>query len=146
MMPLNVAPDSPPIYHDCRAKKASLKRMATVFLRNAEQLDASATQGIQEDGKTQATRFSSRKVFRRERITIRLQKVKHRLMIGFNSLRLSCHLYHGQQQQVRLNHSISASTRELEKLNDRLIRRETLDLNQENFYSRRDGGVAENSL
>ncbi len=124
------SPTTPPVN---RGKVSRLRRRAEAFSRNAEQLNGRTTRGMQEARKTQEIPLSSRKVAWVEKVKIHLQKIKHRVIIGFNNMRLFCHFYSGQQNRAELKRSIDISKRQLEILNNQQDCRDNIQRARENF-------------
>ena len=75
----------------------------------------------------------SRKVTWMEKIAVQLQRFKHKVTIGFNNFRLSCHLYKGREERRELKRTIDAEQSELDYLNNRINAEANLDKARENF-------------
>jgi len=94
---------------------------------------------------TQETTLSSRKVALVEKVITCLQKIKHRVIIGFNNMRLFFHFYSGQQKRAELKRSIALSKRELTVLDNQQNRRDNFARAQENFQDGRYGAAAKDT-
>ena len=75
----------------------------------------------------------SRKVAWMEKIAVQLQRFKHKITIGFNNFRLSCHLYKGREERRELKRTIDVVQSELDYLNNRINAEANLDKARENF-------------
>ena len=75
----------------------------------------------------------SRKVTWMEKIVVQLQRFKHKITIGFNNFRLSCHLYKGREERSALKRAIDVEQSELDYLNNKINAEANLEKARENF-------------
>lgn len=75
----------------------------------------------------------SRKATWVEKIAVQLQRFKHKITIGFNNFRLSCHLYKGPEERSALKRTIDVEQSELNYLNNMINAQDNLEKARENY-------------
>ena len=100
----------------------------TVEVTSPKKVDSTAaSSGPQEKS------LFSRKVSWMEKIAVQLQRFKHKITIGFNNFRLSCHLYKGREERSALKRTIDVEQSELDYLNNKINAEANLEKARENF-------------
>lgn len=100
----------------------------TVEVTSPKKVDSTeASSGPQEKS------LFSRKVTWMEKIAVQLQRFKHKITIGFNNFRLSCHLYKGREERSALKRTIDVEQSELDYLNNKINAEANLEKARENF-------------
>ncbi len=110
-----------------------LQKRAKAFSRNAAKVKARTENGIRVPKKTEDKTLAFRKIAWVEKIKVHLQKIKYRIIIGFNSSRLFCHFYSGREQRAELKDSIDIARRQLNILHNQQSRRDNFERAQENI-------------
>ncbi len=108
-------------------------KTVTEFNQNVEAKSQTKVDSTEATSGPEEKSLFSRKVTWMEKIAVQLQRFKHKITIGFNNFRLSCHLYKGPEERSALKRTIDVEQSELNYLNNMINAQDNLEKARENY-------------